>query len=181
MAYSKTQFFSSEFFKNNTIVDVNCDAKIINKAIIEAQDIYLEQYLGTALYRKIISDLNGSGLSGNYLTLRDSYIIDVLLHWTMYLLAPNQVWKWRNRSIDTESGENSTASAKDDVVFLQSQCKNKAEAYAKKLTDYLCANQNLFPELQQNNTSDMKNPNHTSYTLPMYLGEDEDYKDRYYS
>lgn len=186
MAYSKTPFFSAEFLKKNSIIDVNCDEKIIVRGIIEAQEIYVRPLLGTSLYNKLVTDAAANTVAGNYLILMNTYVIDVLIHYSLYLLAPTMVFKWRNRGIDTQSGENATPiSSKEDISYLQAMCSNKAEAYAKLLNDYLITQgSSVFAELNQNSTYDKKPPSYTAYKTPMYLGSeegDEDAKARFYS
>jgi hypothetical protein len=173
MAYTKQPFCDDVFIKENTIIDVNADSKLIKTAIIDAQELYIEPALGTSLYNKIVDDMTANTLAGNYVTLVDSYILDTLKYYVLYVLAPNMLIKWRNRSVDTQSGENSTPVSMDDMRSIQKEFLNKAEAYKQRLNDYMIANQTLFPELYQNNTYDKKNPDNISFTAPMYLGSDD--------
>lgn len=175
MAYTQKRFITVEFLKEITEVDFNCDAKIIKTAIYDAQRLYIKPALGSALYDKLITD--SPTFTGIYATLMDQYVVDALVKWTMYLLAPKQGFKWRNRSIDQQSGENSTPAGMDEIRWLQSQQKQMAESYMKELNDYLLANWSSIPELAQNTAINQKIPNGTSYTVPMNLGPDYDCQD----
>lgn len=182
MAYSKKQWCGDEFIKKTTVVDVNVDAKYIGIAIIEAQELYLRPSLGTALYNKINTDLGS--LTGVYDTLFHDYILDVLKNYTLFLLAPNIVMKWRNTSIGINSGENFTPIDLNDIGKIQKQVLPKAETYLKRMNDYLIANSNDFPELYANTAFDQKNPNNQSFSTTMNLGPDdteEECNSRFYS
>lgn len=170
MAYTQKRFLTVEFIKEVSQVDFNCDASLIKTAIYDAQRLYIKPALGSALYDKLCND--SPTFVGVYATLMDQYIVDALVKWTLYLLAPKQAYKWRDRAIDQQSGENSTPAGMDEIRWLQSQEKQLAESYMKDLNDYLLANWSSFPELNQNNTIDKKQPNGTSYTVPMHLGPD---------
>jgi len=172
MAYAKVQWCDDAFIKDTSVVDVNADAKIIGLAIVEAQELYLKKALGTALYEAINTKITNSTLTGVYLTLMEKYILDTLKNYTLYLLAPAMVFKWRNTSIGSQSAENFVPMGMSDVVKYQSQFLTKAESYKQELNDYLIANYNDYPELAQNNTYDKKNADGIGFTVPMHLGSD---------
>ena len=64
----------------NSIIDGNTDTDLFIQFIKVAQEIEIKNYLGTALYDKISTDINSvSGLSGNYLTLVNKYVQPMLI------------------------------------------------------------------------------------------------------
>ena len=62
-------FISEQDVKKNTPIDENVDSKLLQTAMRTAQDIYIRDILGSTLYDKLCDDINGAGLSGDYLTL----------------------------------------------------------------------------------------------------------------
>jgi hypothetical protein len=58
----------------------NFDIDKITPFIKVAQDIEVQQLLGTVLYRKILTDVQNSTLTGNYLTLVSEYVQPMLIH-----------------------------------------------------------------------------------------------------
>ena len=48
--------------------------------VLIAQEITVQQLLGTDLYEKIQTDIEGSSLTGDYSTLVNDYIKPVLIH-----------------------------------------------------------------------------------------------------
>lgn len=183
MAYTKQPFCTVEFLKANSVIDVNCDEALVRNSIIEAQELYMENILGTALYDKLVTDMGTSSITGIYLTLLDRYILDCVKNYAIYLLIPELVYKMRNRSIDTQSGENSTPVGQDEIDRLQKIFMGKAQKYTKKLNDYMLENYSSIPELAENTNISQKQPSNTSYTVTMYLGEDDQQRliDKFYA
>lgn len=159
--------------KQLTQIDENVDVKLLDKAIRNAQDIQIQTALGTALYNKILTDIKNNTLSGNYLTLVETYITPALVEWVLYYVIPSLLYKYRNKAIDTQGGDNAQPISRDEMERLQAEAKNVAEWYTKRLKDYMCQFNNLFPELQQNNTGDMIQPDKQNYSTNIYLGDEE--------
>ena len=66
----------------------NVDSDKLMQHISIAQDIHLQNYIGTDLLEKLQADVSGSTLSGNYETLVTDYIKPVLIHWSMVEAIP---------------------------------------------------------------------------------------------
>ena len=67
----------------NTALSGNVDTDKFIQFIKLAQEIHIQNYLGTDLYDKISSDISSSSLSGDYLTLVNDYIQPMLIHFAM--------------------------------------------------------------------------------------------------
>ena len=61
----------------------NVDTDKFLQYIKIAQDIHIQNYLGTDLYNKIQSDIEGSTLTGDYLSLVTEHIKPMLIHWAL--------------------------------------------------------------------------------------------------
>ena len=79
-----TFLISEAKIRQFTDVNDSLDTSFIKNSIRTAQDIYLERIIGTVLYQKLQSDVDGSGLTGIYKTLVDDYIQDFLLYATYW-------------------------------------------------------------------------------------------------
>ena len=71
---TSTFIISEAKLREFTDINDNLDTAFLKNAVREAQDIYLQRIIGTVLYEKILSDIDASTLSGEYLTLVESYI-----------------------------------------------------------------------------------------------------------
>jgi hypothetical protein len=63
-----------------TSLSGNIDTDKFIQYVLIAQEITVQQLLGTDLYEKIQTDIEGTSLSGDYLTLVNDYIKPVLIH-----------------------------------------------------------------------------------------------------
>ncbi len=74
---------SDDILKDRTAIHGNIDSKMLYPEVKVAQDMYIHPILGTALYDKIIDDVDAGTIAGDYKTLLDDYIIDCLLYYTL--------------------------------------------------------------------------------------------------
>ncbi len=66
-----------------TALGGNVDADKFTQFISIAQDIHLQNYVGTQLLEKIQADIIAGKLTGNYATLIEKYLKPMLIHWGM--------------------------------------------------------------------------------------------------
>ena len=65
-----------------TGINGNVDRDQMIQFIKIAQDIHIQNILGTNLFEKIATDIAADSLSGNYLTLFTNYIQDMVIHYS---------------------------------------------------------------------------------------------------
>ena len=73
-------FITTNDLKRNTIVDGNVDIDKFIQFIKIAQEIHIQNYLGGSLYNKISDEIIAGTLSGDYLTLVQDYLKDMLIY-----------------------------------------------------------------------------------------------------
>lgn len=166
-------FITEAYLKANTEVNDNVDPKLITPAITEAQDIDLQDLLGSALYTdlktKVASDADLSGFA-SYKTLMDGYIIPALKYYTLYRLLMPMTVKLMNKSVMTRTSDNANSISIDDVYKLEERYLNKAQWYGRRLVNYLCDNTTtytLYNSYTSNNST--IHPNQSSFAGGMFL------------
>jgi hypothetical protein len=152
---SKALFITRHDISVFTAANGNIDNDKLLPFINQAQDIHIQNYLGTDLYNKIQADIVASSLTGNYLTLVNDYIKDMLLHWSMVEYLPYAGVNIANGGIYTKNPENSTALTKEHVDSLIERSRTTAQFYTNRFIDYMSFNQTLFPEYNSNSNDDM--------------------------
>jgi hypothetical protein len=169
---------SDQMIKDRTAIHGNIDPTLIKADIRVAQDMYIHPILGTALYDKLISDISSTGTTtGVYKTLLDRYIVDTLMWYVLSELPTTISYQFWNKGVIRKQGESTELPSMSELIDLQNKYKNRAEYYANRLRLYLKQNQNLFTEyLNPGNGVDTINPETTSFTMPVYLGDDTCYK-----
>lgn len=163
-------FINLQYLKANTSIQENVDGETIRPFIVLSMDKYILTTVGTALYNKLITDVKANTLTGNYLTLMQLYIQPTLAQYVMYEALPFINWQITNKAVVTKNSENSTASNKEDIIFLQAKIFDNANFYAQRFINYLRANYTLFPELNPATTDAATIfPAHTQYFSGIHL------------
>lgn len=138
-----------------TSVNGNVDADKFVQYIKIAQDIHLQNYLGTKLFDKINDDIVADTLSGNYLSLVNKYIKPMLIHWAMVEYLPFASITIANKGVYKHNTENGEIVNKDEIDFIISKERDIAQHYTRRFIDYISNNNNLFPEYNENSGADM--------------------------
>lgn len=148
---TSTFFISETKLREFTDINNNVDSLFLKNAVRVAQDIEIQRILGTILYDKLISDIDGSTLSGVYKTLVDDYVQDALLFWAYYYALEDLYIRPRNNGVLRATGGENSESVDLNIYNVKRQsAKNKAKWYSEKLTEYLIAKgTTTFPELGQ--------------------------------
>jgi len=141
--------------KRNTIIDGNVDVDKFIQFIKIAQQIHVRNYLGSDLYNKISSDIIADSLSGDYLSLVNTYIQPMLIHFAMVDYLPFAAYQVKNGGVFKHSSENSETVSKNEVDYLVNKEREFAEYYTRRFIDYMANNQNLFPEYTSNTNEDI--------------------------
>jgi hypothetical protein len=139
----------------NSIIDGNVDTDKFIQFIKVAQEIEIQNYLGTKLYDKIANDISTSSLTGNYLTLVNDYVQPMLIWYAQAEYIPYAAYQIKNGGVFKHTSENAETVGKVEVDFLVQKARNTAEYYTQRFLDYICNNSGLFPEYNQNTGSDV--------------------------
>ena len=121
-----------------------------------AQNIHIQNYIGTDLYNKISTDILNSNLSGNYATLVETYIKPCLVHWAMVEFLPFAAYTVGNKGVYKHSSENSENVSKTEVDFLVEKERTTAQYYTDRMIEHFSFNAaSLYPEYYTNNNDDI--------------------------
>jgi hypothetical protein len=171
-------FISEQVLKDRSLLQDNVDPKLIKPTIKQAQDMYIEPILGTGIYRELQEQIADNDVSPLNKTLLDNYITDCLCWFVASEMVMSLGYKLTNKNVLKKTSENSETSSISDLFDLMNYYKNKGEWYAQRITNYLCENNTDYPLYDNPGTGvDIIQPNSTSYSTGMYLGDTpKDYK-----
>ena len=140
-------FISETYLKDNSPLSGNVDIKELYPFAKTAEDIYIQEAIGTCLYDHLISTLTASPPNYNSDEMELMKKIRAALVWfTCYDALPFIGTKIRNIGVVQQTGENLSSASDLKEAALRKEIKNKADFYLKRLQDYLCANSTLFPQ-----------------------------------
>ena len=157
---SKALFITVKDLKDNSIISGTTDADKLIHFIEVAQDIHIQQYLGTRLYEKLQTLIIGNTINdvanADYKSLRDTYIKPMLIWFTQVEYLPFSMFKIDNGGLSKHRGEADDFVNYSDIDRMESKARARAEFYTQRLVDYLCNNSNLFPEYLNNANEDLR-------------------------
>lgn len=160
----------ADFIKRYGLVNDNLDVAYINPAIFQAQDISLQQLIGTNLYNKLCDDVENNTVVGKYKTLLDDYITPYLLQSVQSIICITHFAQFRNAGIVRPYDENVNNTSLDECKFLKDYFDKKAKFYADLIARYLCENSNDFPEYTSwSGVSDLKPSGKQTYSCNIVL------------
>lgn len=168
---AEVRFISVNSLKENSLIDDNVDAKLLNPTIVMVQDIYLQKILGTALFNdfktKIIADDTLAAYPNELALMRD-YIKSVLIYYVCMHSPMALRYRLMNKGVMVKSGENSSAADSLELKVVKDEFRMIAESYAELLTKYLKENTTTFPLYDDISETGM-NAADTNYTTGIDL------------
>lgn len=148
-------FVSRDEIVKFTALNGNIDTDNFIQWVKVAQDIHIQNYLGTKLFKKINDDIVAGTLTGNYLVLTNVYVKPMLIHWAMVEYLPFAAYTISNKGVYKHNSENSDTVNKEEIDFLVEKERSVAENYTRRFIDYMSFNNSLFTEYNTNSNADV--------------------------
>ncbi len=139
-----------------TAMNGNVDTDKFIQYVKIAQDIHIQNYIGTELLLSIQNKITNSTLTGDYLSLVTTYIKPMLIHWAMVEYLPFAAYTVANKGVFKHSSENAENVSKEEVDFLIEKERDTAQYYTDRFISYMSFNaSSKFPEYYTNNNEDI--------------------------
>lgn len=139
-----------------TSANGNIDTDSFIQYIFISQEIQIQRFLGTELYKQLETKISNNNLTGHYLTLVTDYIKPSLCHWAMVEWLPFGAYSISNNGIYKKTAENAINVDKNEVDFLIEKERTTAQYFSNRLIDYLQDNSPAhFPEYYANSFPDI--------------------------
>jgi|TARA_R100000084_G_C4650169_1_gene149174 hypothetical protein len=149
-------FINRNDLVKNTIIDGNVQAEKLMHFIKIAQEIHIQNFLGTKLYDKITLLINTDAIGGTvYETLLIEYVQPMLIHYAMMDFLPFAAYTVKNGGIFRHISENAESVEKNEVDYLVEKERNLAEYYTRRFIQFMDFNQNSYPEYTSNTNNDI--------------------------
>lgn len=144
MIYSA--FITVKYLKDNSPVLQYVNEDELQVYIRPAQDIYIQKALGSKLYYSLMEKINNQSLNSNDVDLITKYIQPALVWWTTHEFALYANYKFTNKAISKQNSDNSDPSELNEVNYLTTSLRQKAQYFTDRLTKHLMGSTNVFPE-----------------------------------
>lgn len=145
-------FISIKRIKELTYIEGNVDEDKLNPFRTQAQDINLQQVIGSELYNDLKDKIRNNTLTTDDKELIEDYIHGMLANWTVYYAIPFINFQFTNKAI-TKAKSALTPdefAGLDEVKYIRNETRNVAEFYTARLVKYLLMNLDNFPKCAQN-------------------------------
>lgn len=143
---SEILLLDSNYLKKLTQLNGQVEEDQFQSAIIAAQDIHLQQWLGSDLLDALKTKAQAGTLSGGYLTLVETYVRKALAWLVVVDLLPTMHVQLRNGGLVINAPEGTLAVGTDELHRLREDARNKSEFYLKQMYRWLSYNSTLVPE-----------------------------------
>ena len=168
-----TVFLSENKLKNFSDLNNALDAGLLKNAVREAQDIHIQRMLGYELYQELITKVNTSSVTGDYLTLM-GFVQDALLYWAYYEALESIYLRPRNNGLLVPQG-GAEANGADIALYdkKRTSVENKAEWYSERLVNYLIDNETKFPKFGTETGMDIFPDQQSQFKTPFVAPRDK--------
>lgn len=163
-------FISEQFLTDNTVINSNTEFKQLRPTIIAAQDMQIQQAIGSPMMEELKTQITTSTLTAANTTLLVDYIQKALLYWVMYEAPLVLSYKYANKGIVKHDSDNAQPASMNEMNFLAKKYKDKAEWYTDRITDFLCANVLDYPTYAGSVPDGGIHPRQNEYTSGLFVG-----------
>ena len=170
MPTNKILLMSADYFKRNSVVNLNVDDELVIPQILKAQNMYIERICGSNLYNTLLTQITSGTLEARMTTLLEDYLQPTFVEYTLYTGLLYFNYKITNKAVSKKGSDNSDPSDLNEVNYLRADIRNDAQYLADRATKFLKANLTTYPEYNTGNSDcdDIK-PSRKNFFGSIYL------------
>lgn len=158
MAYTAL-LVSEQRLKQYTSLDVNTRVEEITPWLIAAQDVYVQDLLGTTFFNELKDGVINNTLNSNERGLLNNYIQPMLCHYALYLMLPSIKYKIVEKGLLSGTSEETAPTTLEELQYVRQAELDLAQFYQERTREYLRNNPGMFPSYDAWNTLDGMAPN----------------------
>ena len=163
-------FISVEKLKQLTSIAKSVDIDFLLPYIPVAEQMYVEDVLGSALTTELKTQLQNATISGDNETLYENHIVNTSAYWSWYEASMFLNYKTYAKGVMKQSSDNSDPVTKEEFEMFRQGIKDKAVFYRNRMLEYLKDNKEKYP-LWRNSEENPINKSET-YSSGIYLGKE---------
>jgi hypothetical protein len=158
MSVYNVLFISEEKLKSYTSIHESVSPEDLTPYVLQAQDIYLMNYLGMPFYKQLKDQILAGQISIPNQFLLNNYIGQILVNYAMYHAMPFLKYKIFNKSILSPDAEHSGSIDLNELKFLQNEVRMVAESYVDQMQIFLSNNLSDYPAYANANSREGQAP-----------------------
>lgn len=168
-------FISEKRLKELTAVHANMQPDELVPFALQAQDIYIQELLGTKFYNNLKTAVYNGSTNTDEQNLLNNYIAPMLANYAVYMALPSFNYKMKNKSVLNPSAEEAQNVDLTELKYLRGTIKDAAEFYRERAREYLIDNEELYPDYINYGVDGMAPNKRNAYSsgivIPPRLGE----------
>tara|TARA_R110001632_G_scaffold230426_1_gene367821 strand:+ start:1165 stop:1752 length:588 start_codon:yes stop_codon:yes gene_type:complete len=163
MATETILLVSEQRMKDWTSLDSNIRIDVLTPSILNAQEIYIQDTLGTPFFNRLKNGVRLNDLTTEESDFLRDYVGPVLMQYALYLIMPNLKYKFVEKGIVSGSSEETTQTSLDELKYLRQTTLDTAQFYDERMKEFLKDFPNLFPIYRTWNSLGMAPNKQTTY------------------
>ena len=154
---------SEQRMKQWTSLDNNIRIDVLTPSILQAQDIYIQDTLGTPFYNRLKEGVINNDLNADESAFLKDYVGPCLMQYSLYLILPHLKYKFVEKGILNGSSEDTDSTNLDELKYLRETALDTAQFYNERMLEFLKDYPNMFPIYRTWNQKGMKPNKETPY------------------
>ena len=154
---------SEQRMKQWTQLDNNIRIDMLTPSILQAQDIYIQDRLGTLFYTRLKEGVINDDLSTDEANFLKDYVGPTLMQYALYMVLPHLKYKMVEKGLLSGSSEESTQTSLDELKYMRESAMDTAQFYDERMLEYLRDNPGMFPQYETPGTDGMYPNKKTPY------------------
>jgi len=129
-----------------TSLDNNIRIDVLTPSILNAQQTYTQDSLGTKFFNRLKDGVKANDLTANEEMFLRDYVGPALMQFSLYLLLPHLKYKMVEKGILNGTSEETAPTTLQELQYLRETTMDTAQFYDKRLRQFLIQNPNMFNE-----------------------------------
>ncbi len=175
MANETVLLVSEQRMKNWTSLDNNVRIDVLTPSILNAQQIYMQDSLGTPFFERLKAGVLNNDLTVDEEAFLKDYVGPALMQYALYLLLPNLKYKFVEKGIVNGASEETNPTTLQELQYLREATLDTAMFYDQRMKDFLKDYPNMFPVYRDWNTKGMAPNKRNSYYSGLQTDIRKDY------
>lgn len=156
-------FISEGRLKKLTSIHENVEPDDIMPFVIQAQDIYIQDVLGTKFYNNLKLKVSGNTTNTNEKELLNDYIAPTLANYSLWLAFPHLNYKIKNKALLQGTSEEAITTDLNVTKYVRGSIEDTAQFYRERLRKYLEDFSINFPDYINPGTDGMQPNKNNAY------------------
>jgi hypothetical protein len=153
----KVLFISEKLFKEQSMVELNVDPKVLKPVILEVQEVKLRQIIGNTLYNQLVEEYNAAESFDSLPIATRTLVLDYILPYMVYAVTIDFIvvnnYKVTNKGLLKLSDTNASNATPSETEYAKNYYEGRLASRKKALVTFLYDNKLLVPEADTNVTS----------------------------